>query len=67
MLSGGLTILALYFVGFLRTGKFGEYLLLGLHPFIWAVIASSLIIIAMTLTGKKPPLALRERFFGAGG
>ena len=67
MLSGGLTILALYFVGFLRTGKFGEYLLLGLHPFICAVIASSFIIIAMTLTGKKPPLALRERFFGAGG
>jgi len=67
MLSGGLTILTLYFVGYLRTGKFGEYLLLGLHPFIWAVIASSLIIIVLTLTGKQPSLALRERFFGAGG
>lgn len=67
MLSGGLTILSLYFAGYLITGKFGEYLLLGLHPFIWAVFASSLVIIVLTLTGKQPSLALRERFFGAGG
>jgi len=64
MLAGGVTILALYLVGFLRLGQFGEYRLLGLHPFVWAVALSTLSIVVVSLAGKAPPQRLRERYFG---
>jgi Na+/pantothenate symporter len=64
MLAGGLTVLALYLVGFLKTGKFGEYLLLGFHPFIWSVLVSTILIYVISLKGTPPAEKVQERFFG---
>lgn len=64
MVSGGITVLALYLIGFQRTGKFEEYLLLGLHPFVWAVVISSVSIIALSLFGRIPSVCIRDRYFG---
>tara|TARA_R110002096_G_scaffold310126_10_gene504722 strand:- start:5534 stop:7405 length:1872 start_codon:yes stop_codon:yes gene_type:complete len=64
MLSGGAVVLLLYLVGYCINDRFGEYLLLGLHPFIWSVLVSTVFIVTLSLTGREPPAALRERFFG---
>jgi len=66
MLSGGATVLGFYLAGFLMTGNFEEYRLLDLHPFVWAVLASSVAVFAVSLAGKIPDEALRRRFFGRG-
>jgi Na+/proline symporter len=64
MLTGGATVLVLYLVGFLITREFGEYLLLGLHPFVWAVLFSSLAIYFGSLSQKPVSGAIRLRYFG---
>jgi len=64
MLAGGLTVLVLYLIGYLKTEKFGEYLLLGLHPFIWAVLVSAILIFVMSVKGTPPGEKVQERFFG---
>ncbi len=64
MLAGGLSVLALYLAGFLMTGKFGEYLLLGLHPFIWGLVVSTLLIYVISVKGTPPGEKLQKRFFG---
>jgi len=64
MLTGGATILVLYLVGYFVHGKFAEYNLLGLHPFIWSVIVTSLVIVTVSLNGKAPDEALVEKYFG---
>ena len=64
MLSGGSIILLLYLVGYLVNGRFGEYLLLGLHPFIWSVVVSTILILVLSLTDRDPPEELKKRFFG---
>lgn len=66
MAAGGATVLLLYFVGRILSGKFEEYLLGGLHPFIWAVLVSTIALVATSLAGKAPEARLRERFFGKG-
>ncbi|MEX2578297.1 MAG: hypothetical protein WD342_04500 [Verrucomicrobiales bacterium] len=67
MLGGGITVLGLYLVGFIHLGRFGEYLLLGLHPFIWSIVVSAALIVTMSLLGRQPPVELRLRFFGKTG
>jgi len=64
MLSGGGTILLLYTTGYLVKGSFGEYNLLGLHPFIWAVFVTSSVIISVSLAGKSPDARLVKTYFG---
>lgn len=64
MVGGGVTVLALYLIGFTITGKFEEYLLLGMHPFIWSVVVSAALIVILSLLGKAPPVAIRTRYFG---
>jgi len=65
MLAGGLTVLILYLIGFLITKEFGEYLLLGLHPFIWAVLFSGIAIVGGSLSQAPVSEALRLRYFGS--
>lgn len=64
MISGGGTILVLYLIGMIRTGKFGEYLLLGIHPFLWAILVSGLLIFLVSRWGTPPRESLQQRFFG---
>ncbi len=64
MISGGGTVLVLYLIGMIKTGKFGEYLLLGMHPFIWAILISGLLIFLISRQGTPPKESLRQRFFG---
>ncbi len=64
MLSGGLTVLTLYMTGRIVHGKFDEYLLLGLHPFIWSVVVSAAVVICVSLAGKEPDRDLQRKFFG---
>ena len=64
MISGGCTMGVLYLIGYIVNGKFGEYLLLGLHPFVWSVIVSTLAIVLVNKITKPTDLALVEKFFG---
>ncbi|MEM1443788.1 MAG: hypothetical protein AAGF67_15690 [Verrucomicrobiota bacterium] len=66
MLAGGITVLTLYLIGFLVTKQFGEYLLLGVHPFLWAVLLSSLAIVVGSLSQEPVSGRLKERYFGVG-
>lgn len=65
MISGSLTILTLYTVGYLKSGQFGEYNLLGFHPFLWAMAITALVIVGTSLRGQPPEGNLLKRFFGA--
>jgi len=67
MVVGGAIVLALYLAGFLLTGQFGEYLLGGLHPFIWATGLSAAAIVFVSLADRPPEEGLRRRFFGGPG
>lgn len=67
MVGGGITVLVLYLVGFWKSGKFEEYLLLGLHPFVWSVVVSTVLIVSLSLTGKPPAITVRDRYFGHPG
>lgn len=64
MTTGGVTILILYLIGFLKTGEFEEYLLLGMHPFVWSVILVTPIMVIVSKIGQPPSETLREKFFG---
>lgn len=66
MVGGGATVLLLYIIGFRVSGKFEEYLLLGLHPFIWSVLVSASLIVFLSLSGKPPAVSIRDRYFGHG-
>ena len=54
----------LYLIGYIVNGKFGEYLLLGLHPFVWSVAVSTLAIVLANKISKPTDSALVEKFFG---
>ncbi len=64
MVSGGFTIGAIYLVGFFVHGKFGEFPLLGLHPFIWAVAVSALVSVMAVRFSKPTDTELVEKYFG---
>ena len=65
MVSGGGTIGLIYLIGYFVKGKFGEIPLLGLHPFIWSVAVSALVIVIVTRNSRPPDKALVEKYFGA--
>lgn len=64
MLGGCGTILALYITGYLVHQRWSEYLLLGIHPFLWSMLVSGTLTILVTLCGPNPAAPLRRRFFG---
>jgi hypothetical protein len=64
MVLGGFTIGAIYLVGFFVHGKFGEFALLGLHPFIWAVAVSALVSVMVVRFSKPTDPELVEKYFG---
>ena len=64
MISGGGTMGVLYLIGYIVNGKFGEYPLLGLHPFVWSVAISTLIIVVINKTARPTDPSLVEKYFG---
>ena len=64
MISGALTILGLYFAGYLVDGSFGEYNLMGLHPIVWSIFVTASVIFAVSLSQRPPERSLVEKYFG---
>ena len=64
MLTGAFTILSLYFVGYLERGAFGEYNLFGIHPIVWSIVATGVVIVSVSLAQRPPDKALVEKYFG---
>lgn len=64
MISGALTILALYFAGYLVDGVFGEYNLMGLHPIVWSILVTASVIFCVSLGQRPPERSLVEKYFG---
>ena len=64
MISGGGTMGVLYLKGYIANGKFGEYLLWDLHPFVWSVAVSTLVIVLVNKITSPTDPALVEKFFG---
>ena len=65
MLSGGATMALLYLVGYIVNDKFAEYLLFGLHPFIWSVAVSAIVTLLVAHRTAPPEKALVEKYFGS--
>ncbi len=66
MLGGCGTHLALYLVGYLIDGKFKVYAFLGLEPFLWDVVGSTLCAVVASRVSRPLPDGLVQRFFGPG-
>jgi len=64
MISGGGTMGALYLIGYIVNGKFGEYNLWGLHPFVWSIAISTLVIVLVNKISNPTDSELVEKFFG---
>jgi Na+/proline symporter len=64
MITGAGTILALYVIGYFVRGEFGEYHLLGMHPFVWSIVVTALVVVASSLLGREPDRELVETYFG---
>ena len=64
MVSGGGTIGLIYLIGYFIKGKFGEIPLLGLHPFIWSVAVSALVMVIAVRFSKPTDPELVETYFG---
>lgn len=64
MISGSLTILVLYLIGWKETGKFDEHNLFGVHPFIWSLVVTGLVSVIVSLRGPGPDPALVKKYFG---
>lgn len=71
MLGGALTVLALYFLGWIsgadpligEKGRFYPIYLGGIAPFVWGLIVSAAAGVIVSLTGPPPPRESVERFF----
>ena len=64
MLSGGGTMALFYLIGYLLNGKFSAYELFSLHPFIWSVLVSALVMMAVARGSKPVDADLVEKYFG---
>ena len=53
-----------YLIGYVVNGKFSGYELLSLHPFIWSVAVSA--VVMMVVARNSPPIqaVLVEKYFG---
>ena len=67
MLSGGGTMAVFYLIGFLVHEKFSAYELLSLHPFIWSVLVSALVMLAASMGSRPTDPKLIEKYFGNAG
>ena len=64
MLSGGGSMAVFYLIGYLVNGKFSGYELLSLHPFIWSVLVSALVMLAVGRNSPPAEKSLVEKYFG---
>lgn len=64
MLSGGLTIIVFYLIGWWKYGELQEFNLLGLHPFIWSIVVTFSMIVFVSRIDDEPDKKLVEKYFG---
>ncbi|MFT5465017.1 MAG: sodium/pantothenate symporter [Verrucomicrobiales bacterium] len=64
MLTGAITILGFYIAGTVIHGEFSEYNFLGLHPFIWSILVTTLAIVGVSRMDAEPDEKLVEKYFG---
>ena len=64
MLSGGGTMAVFYLIGYLVHDKFSAYELLSLHPFIWSVLVSALVMLAASKGSRPTDPKLVKKYFG---
>jgi Na+/proline symporter len=64
MLSGGGTMAVFYLIGFLVYDKFSAYELLSLHPFIWSVLVSALVMLTASKGSRPTDPKLVKKYFG---
>jgi len=64
MLSGGGTMAVFYLIGYLVHDKFSAYELLSLHPFIWSVLVSALVMLIAAKGSRPTDPVLVEKYFG---
>ena len=67
MISGGGTMAAFYLIGYLVHDKFSAYELLSLHPFIWSVLVSALVMLFTSKGSSPTDPKLVEKYFGGVG
>jgi sodium/pantothenate symporter len=67
MAGGCGTHVALYVMGYLRSGRFEVFSPLGLHPFLWDLAGSMVLGVLVARLTPPPAPALQARFFGAPG
>ncbi len=63
MLSGFLTHMLLYTVGFFESGELEPLQLFGFHPFMVGALASAVVSVVVALTTSPPPEHLVRKFF----
>lgn len=63
MLGGALTHLLLTCWGYASEGEFRAYEFLGMNPFIWDLVGSTVPAVAFSLIGDKPDERLVHKFF----
>ena len=64
MICGGLVMLGFYLIGLFLFGEFKEFNWLNVHPFIWASLVNLIVVIWVSLAGRKPAQGLVEKYFG---
>ncbi len=64
MITGAVTILGLYIIGYIKYDKFKEWAPFDLHPFIYSIATTLAAVIFVSLRGKEPDRSLIEKFFG---
>ena len=64
MIIGGAIMLLFYLIGWKVNGEFSAFSPFNIHPFIWASSANLLVLVVITLLGRKPDQELVERYFG---
>ena len=64
MLTGGGMMAIFYVIGYFVNGKFSGYELFSLHPFIWSVAASALVMFVVGKHSRPTDPKLVEKYFG---
>jgi Na+/pantothenate symporter len=64
MLSGGGSMATFYLIGYVVNGKFSGYELWSLHPFIWSVAVSAVVMVVVARNSPPIQAVLVEKYFG---
>ncbi len=64
MITGGVTILVFYLIGFSIHGEFKEFAPWNIHPFIFAIGTTLVAVVVTSQMDQKPAPALVTTFFG---